>query len=245
MLRTVLWYAFVILRTLATGYNYLKVIVLDKQGKTAAAEEVTAATARNWARAAVLFSGSQVSVQGTENVPLEQSALFVANHQSYMDIAVLLGFVPGNKGFIAKIELAKIPLVSRWMERMHSLFLDRQNLRKSLLTMREAIKVLKDGHSLVIFPEGTRSKSNQVSEFKRGSLSIAEKAGVPVVPVAIIGSYKILEGNRGMRVCPAQIKVIIEKPLYPGDMAPGKDLATYVRDMISTHVQNDEKSFPN
>lgn len=236
MIRTVIWYIFVVLRTLATGFSYIVVYILEKMGKTDAVEARTAATARNWARDAIMFSGSKVLVQGAENVPPDRAVLFVANHQSYMDIAVLLGFVPGAKGFIAKIGLAKIPLVSRWMVRMHSLFLDRQNLRKSLLTMREAIEVLKSGHSLVIFPEGTRSKCDAMGEFKRGSLSIAEKANVPLVPVAIKGSYKILEGNKGWRVRPAQVGVVIDKPIHPGELAAGQDLATIVRNIIASHV---------
>ncbi len=214
------------------------VFILEKAGKAAAVEARTAATVRSWARDAIWFTGSKVIVQGAENVPVSTAVLYVANHQSYMDIPVLLGFVPGAKGFIAKVELAKIPLVSRWMVRMHSLFLDRQNLRKSLLTMREAVEVLKSGYSLVIFPEGTRSKSDQMGEFKRGSLSIAEKANVPVLPVAIMGSYKILEGNKGFRVRPAHVRVVIDKPLYPSELAAGQDLASTVYKIIASHVQS-------
>ena len=231
-MRTLFFVIYTILHTVYTLYHLLIVYILGAMGMKDEQEARIASTARNWGKALVLVSGSKIEVEGADLVPRDRAVLFVSNHQSYFDIPLLLGFIPGAKGFIAKIELAKIPIVNIWMKKMHSLLLDRENLRKSLLTMRQAIEILKDGHSLVIFPEGTRSKGGPVAAFKRGSLSIAEKAKVPVVPVSISGTYKILEGNKGFKIRPAIVKVHISEPIYPWELPAGADLAAIVRERI-------------
>ncbi len=231
-MRTILFVIYTVLHTVYTLYHLLIVYILGLMGMKEEQEARITGTARNWGKALVLVSGSKVQLEGADLVPRDRAVLYVSNHQSYFDIPLLLGFVPGDKGFIAKIELARIPIVSTWMKKMHSLFLDRENLRKSLLTMREAIDILKGGHSLVIFPEGTRSKGGPVAPFKRGSLSIADKAKVPVVPVSISGTYKILEANKGFKIRPAVVKVHISEPIYPWELQPGADLAEMVRERI-------------
>lgn len=236
MLRTILFCIYLFLHTLYTVYHLIIVYILGALGMKEEQEARIASTARNWAKALVKVSGSKVEVFGAERVPTEGPVLFVSNHQSYFDILLLLGFVPKAKGFIAKVELQKIPIVSIWMTKMHSLFLDRKNLRKSLLTMRQAIDILKSGHSLVIFPEGTRSKSSNMAQFKRGSLSIAEKANVPVVPVTIVDSYKILEGNERFRVRPTHVKIYISEPIYPSNLQPGEELSDRARNIIQSHL---------
>lgn len=239
--RTFIWSVYAIFRTIFTAFSLIIVNILEAMGRTEQLEARIDKTARTWAKRLVAASGSKVQVSGAEFIPTDRSVLFVANHQSNFDIALLLGYVPRAKGFIAKIELANIPIVSAWMKKMHSLFLDRGNLRKSLLTMREAVEILKQGHSLVIFPEGTRSKSNTLAEFKKGSLSIAEKANVPVVPVTIIDTYKILEGNQGFRIKPTPVKLIIAKPIYPGELEKGQDFAGMVKDIIQTNMMRETR----
>ncbi|MFZ3102200.1 MAG: lysophospholipid acyltransferase family protein [Desulfitobacteriaceae bacterium] len=236
MIRAIIWFVWFGLRTLATTFFLLLIYILEILGKKEGIEAIVEQTARSWARSLVLITGSKVEVVGAELVPLQDPVLFVANHQGNFDIPLMLGFVPGAKGFIAKKEMEKFPIISTWMRRMHSVFLDRKNLRKSLLTMREAIEILKEGYSLVVFPEGTRGKGKPMAEFKRGSLGIAEKAKVPVVPVTIIGSYKIMEGNEGFKIKPAKVKIIIAKPIQPGELEEGQDLANVVRTIIQGNL---------
>lgn len=133
----------------------------------------------------------EIVVNGIENCNNVKTALFVANHQSLYDIPLLVKVVPGQIGFIAKMELKKVPIVNEWIKEMNGVFLDRNNKREALKAIRDGILKLKEGNSLVIFPEGTRSNGEGIKEFKTGSLTLAHKANVPIIPVAIEGTYNI------------------------------------------------------
>lgn len=238
MLRTIIWTIYLILHTLFTLYHLLIVFILGALRMRDEQEERIASTARTWGKAVFKITGSKVTVTGDEFVPTDRPVLFVSNHQSNFDILLLLGFVPRSKGFVAKVELQKVPIMSTWMTKMHSVFLDRQNMRESLKTMRRAVDILKAGHSLVIFPEGTRSKSSKMGEFKRGGLSIAVKAGVPIVPITIVDSFKIFEGNKGYRIKPTAVQVHISKPIMPAEVHPDQDLTELVRNIILAKFPN-------
>lgn len=161
-------------------------------------------------------SGSTVQVLGTDKVP-QGPVLFVSNHQSNFDIPLMMGTINKPKSFISKMELENLPLISPWMKLGKCVFIDRDNARQSLKAINEGIEILKSGHSMVIFPEGTRSKGSEMLEFKRGSLRLATKAGVPIVPVTISGSYKMLEENGG-KVRPAHVKITISDPIYTNNL---------------------------
>jgi len=137
--------------------------------------------------------------------------LFVVNHQSYFDIPVLMVHLPHFAAFIAKVELEKVPMLSWWMKKMGCLFMDRKNMRQSLKVILEGIDMLKDGKSLVIFPEGTRSDLGQMNAFKPGSLKLAVKAGVPIVPVTLKNTYKVYEEHK--RVRKTELSVIFHEPI--------------------------------
>jgi 1-acyl-sn-glycerol-3-phosphate acyltransferase len=222
MLRTIFWLTFFALRTLATLYHLLIANILGALNMKEEQEARVATTARKWARDLVKAAGAKVVVHGSENVPTDRPVLFVGNHQSDFDIPIYLGYIPQPKGFIAKIELTKIPIVSTWMKKMHCLFLDRKNLRQSVLVMRQAVEFLKSGYSLVIFPEG--------------SLSIAQKANVPIVPITIVGSYKLLEVNKGFTITPAEVEVHISEPIYPALIAADQDLTELVSNTIKAKL---------
>jgi 1-acyl-sn-glycerol-3-phosphate acyltransferase len=180
-------------------------------------------------------TGSKVTVEGLENIPKDQSVLFVSNHQSNFDIPLLLGYLNKPIGFIAKIELTKLPIVPDWMEQMHCIFMDRSDRRQSLKAIKDGVEKLQNGHSLVIFPEGTRSKNSQVGEFKSGSLHLATKSGVPVIPVRIEGTYNILEAN-GNRIKPADVKLKVYPPVYPEKIGKtdAKELTNYLKEIIES-----------
>lgn len=240
MIRAIFWFIYFGMRTLVTTFPLLLVYLMEVTGKQDGVEALVAITARNWAKSLVNITGSQVEVVGAELVPLKGAVLFAVNHQGNFDIPLMLGFVPGAKGFIAKIEMKRFPIISIWMRKMHCVFLDRSHLRKSLFTMREATEILTEGHSLVVFPEGTRSKGKPMAEFKRGSLRIAEKSKVPIVPVTIIGSYKIMEGNVGFKITPAKVKIIISKPIHPGELQAGQEIVNMVRETIQEKLLGED-----
>ncbi|MEY8347193.1 lysophospholipid acyltransferase family protein [Bacillus cereus] len=192
----------------------------------------------NWfGKKMVRVAGSTVQVNGLENVPKDKPVLVVSNHQSNMDIPVLLGYLNKPIGFVSKAEIKKFPLVPTWMELMNCVFMDRSDRRQSLQAIKDGIELLKNGHSIVIFPEGTRSKGGEMGEFKAGSFHLAVKAGVAILPVTLEGTYKMFEAN-GNRMKPAQATVTISKPITPEQYASMdvKELTQYTQDIIAAQL---------
>ena len=124
----------------------------------------------------------------------------------------MLLYLDRPRGLVAKAETKKIAFVNTWMTLLNCVFLDRSNPRKAMEAMRDAEALLKHGESMVVFPEGTRSRGDHMNEFKSGAFKMACKAKVPVVPVAIDGSYRVMEANGGL-MKPAHIRLIILPPI--------------------------------
>jgi len=141
------------------------------------------------------FGTSELIIEGAENLP-EEPLLFVSNHQGYGDIIVFLKAVETfNRqiGFVAKSNLGKIPLFGPWVLRVRSLLINRGDARSTVKKFIEGEDLLRRGFNLVIFPEGTRSHSNELGEFKHGSLHLAIRSGAPIVPVTLMNSWRMWE----------------------------------------------------
>ena len=170
-----------------------KAVKLGKQGKIAERDALTNNIVRNWARFVVGLTKSDVEVRGQENIPQDTAVVLIGNHQSYLDIPVLMGYVNKPIAFIAKSEILKVPVLSKAMKLMQCTFLVRTDMRQSVKAMAEAVETIKKGYSMVIFPEGTRSKGGPVIDFKAGSFKLAYKSGVPILPVTIDGTFRLFE----------------------------------------------------
>jgi 1-acyl-sn-glycerol-3-phosphate acyltransferase len=182
----------------------------------------------DWAYNRVKQTKSRIVINGAENIP-DGAVLFVANHQSMFDIGIFLGYIRKPKGFIAKIESKKVPLVTGWMEEIDCLFIDRNDMKQMAKTILEGIEILKNGHSLVVFPEGTRSADGTVGEFKAGSFKLATKSRVPIVPVTIHGTRSILEDN-GNRIKAGDVWVKIHPKIETADLS--RDEITELPEMV-------------
>ncbi len=182
---------------------------------------------RKWASKRIEVTGSNITIVGIENIP-ERNVVFIGNHSGNFDVPLLLANIPKPVGFISKIELAHIPLLNLWMRAIRCKFIDRSDVRQSLKIMLEAIEEVKNGYSYVIFPEGTRSKSNKVAEFKPGAFKLATKGGVPIVPITLINSYKMFDEN-GYYV-KSDVTVIFHEAILPESF--DKELATRVKQII-------------
>lgn len=180
---------------------------LEKEGKEQEVREQIAPLVIDWAKYCIDVTGAQVEVVGLENIPTDRSVVYIGNHQGIFDIPLLLGYIPYQKAFIAKIEILKIPMISDWMKLMKCVFLARKNPRQSVQAMHEGMENVKNGYSMVIFPEGTRSKGGPVKEFKPGSFKLAFQSEADIVPVTIDGTWKIYEENN--KIKPASIKLTI------------------------------------
>lgn len=216
----------------------VKYKILGAKGKIQEQEAYLDKVSSNWGKSMVKGIGCKVDVIGLENIP-EQNVLYVSNHGGNIDIPLLLGYLPKLKGFVAKIELQKAPIISTWMTRLGCLFLDRSSIRQSMDMILQGIEMLKNGKTLVIFPEGTRSKGTQLGEFKKGSLQLAVKSGVPVVPVTIENSYKTFEEKKRIRA--TDIKITVHKSIYIDTLTPEqkKGLAEIVREVIAGPLNNE------
>lgn len=230
MIKTISWFAYLWWYLLKPKFNLIK---LNRQGKIAERNALTHVIARKWAQSALKMNGSTILVTGLENVPKTGGVLFVSNHQSNFDIPIFIGHVPRDKGFIAKLELSKVPYFRRYMSYIGCVFIDRSDARQSLTAMNEAAESLKAGHSLVIFPEGTRSADGTVGVFRPGSLKIGIKAGVPIIPVTINGSMNIMSKGSSL-IRSATVKVLISNPItfdeYKG--MDSNEIAQKVRSVI-------------
>lgn len=212
MLRTLFFYPAVIITMIIPCISLIKVKYLERKGKVKERQLLIHKITHNWSKLIVKVSGSKVNVTGLSNIPKDETVLFVANHQSNFDIPIIMSAIDVPKGFIAKKELEKVPLISLWMKYIRCIFMDRSNLRKSAEAIVDGINILKSGYSMVIFPEGTRSKGGTTHEFKAGSFKLAIKAKVKIVPVTIDGSYKILEANNN-RIKASNVNLIIHEPI--------------------------------
>ena len=239
MLHSFIWY----IRFFATLIGYTPKLwkakhILKTEGQAAHdayAYRVTTA----WAKARLKDSKANFSVMHAERIPKDRNVLFVSNHQSDFDIAVFMGLIEKPTGFVAKIEMQQVPCLSHWMRNIHCVFMDRKNLKQSMKVILEGISNLKAGYTMTIFPEGTRSKSNLMGEFKAGSFKLATKSGVPIVPVTMNGTYKIMEGNN-YRIRPADVEIVIHEPIYLEGMSKEEQsaLPERVQNIIASALEN-------
>ncbi|MDR1363638.1 MAG: 1-acyl-sn-glycerol-3-phosphate acyltransferase [Spirochaetaceae bacterium] len=146
-------------------------------------------------RLIVFFIGFKLFVSGKENIPPlgKTGVCFVCNHSGILDILLILITVDRPVGFISKKEIMFVPFINLWLILLGGIFMDRNNPRKSLDAINRGVKKIIDGHSMVIFPEGTRSRGQGLLPFRTGSFRLATAAGADIVPVAISGSYDALE----------------------------------------------------
>jgi 1-acyl-sn-glycerol-3-phosphate acyltransferase len=236
MLRTIWWFVYFFGYLIYSLPTIKKVQKLDPAMTVEEKDTIIHQKPKHWAKTLVKLTGSEIEVIGQEKIP-HGPVLFVSNHQGNFDVPILIGFLQKPLGFISKVEVKKIPLVPRWMEAMNCVFIDRKDRRKAIQSIREGVQTLKNGHSLVIFPEGTRSKGNEMGEFKKGGLRLATDSKVPVVPISISGSYRIMEESKfGFQ--PARVKVTVHDPIFlpEGEKVDGNQLGMEIQSKIKRYL---------
>ncbi|MCQ2550935.1 MAG: 1-acyl-sn-glycerol-3-phosphate acyltransferase [Clostridia bacterium] len=190
------------------GYN-----VELKKAKTREEErEIILRGTQDWSTKVLNTLKVDINVIGKENLPDEGPVVFISNHQSYIDIPCLLNANDKfQTGFIAKSMLKKVPVIGPWITRIGSLFIERGDAKSSLQTIKDGAELLKQGNSLVIFPEGTRAKDGVMKDFKAGSFKLAFKSGAPIIPVTIHDAYKRYE-ETGI-VTPGTVDIVFHKAI--------------------------------
>ncbi len=188
-----------------------------------------------WGRVCLLLAGLKIEVHGTENIPRDTPAIYVSNHQSNFDIPIIYGGLPVPFNWLAKKELFRIPLFGPALRLNGNIPIDRSNRKTTLHSIMEAAQRIKDGTSVIIFPEGTRTPDGRLQAFKKGALLIAAKAQVPVIPIVIRGSYQIQPKDRwGINPGKVQLDIL---PAIPTDNLKTRDidqLTDKIHTLIST-----------
>lgn len=169
-----------------------------------------------WSRFTCRLMFVKVKVRGRENVDKNTSYIFVANHQGAFDIFAIYGYLNHNFKWLMKKSLENIFMVGAACKSAHHIFVDDSNISAIKHTIEEAEDTLKDGMSLVIFPEGSRSWDGKMIPFKRGAFMLAGEFKLPVVPITIDGSFKAMP-RFTYNVRPCTITLTIHKPIYPGE----------------------------
>ncbi len=167
--------------------------------------------ARTWSWLILKTIFSPVEVIGRENIP-SGPAIYAANHQSAMDIPLLYTNLPMQFRIIAKIELFRYPFMGWHLSRSGQIPIDESDMRANLRSIQRAVETVKSGMPVVVFPEGGRSADGEIKEFKPGAFRIATKADVPIVPVAIVGTFEVLKMNSFV-IRPGRLQLVIGQPI--------------------------------
>lgn len=209
------------------------IVVDEKKGI-----EVTSRLKKQFGKFVIWLMGSKVEVIYEDRRDYDsigdEPVVVVGNHQSFVDIPLILGYFPKNVGFVAKKEIRNWLIFNLWMDRAQCVFLDRSNPKKALSSMKEAMKFVKSGKSVAIFPEGTRTSDGNIGSFKKGSFKLAIEPGVRIVPITIKGTYDIMNKHAFRIKRGHDIKLVIGKSYVTEGI--NKELKTNIHNEIRENI---------
>ena len=185
-----------------------------------------------WSRSVIRLLLLPIKVTGRENVDPKQSYVFVANHQSFLDVFAVYGWLPNNFKWLMKKEIRRVPFVGTACAVAGHIFVDRSNPRAALQSMEKVKKELVDGISTVIFPEGTRTKTGEIGRFKQGAFKIAMDMELPVVPITLNGFYKAMPSGQPFANPFSHLSLHIGKPIDISQFTDINDAMLHVREKV-------------
>ncbi|GAB6904953.1 1-acyl-sn-glycerol-3-phosphate acyltransferase [Desulfosarcina cetonica] len=193
--------------------------------------------ARVWANSILWISRVKITVVGAEKLDASRSYIYMPNHQSNADIPLLLGRLPVQFRWLAKAELFKIPIFGRAMRGVGYISIDRSNRKSAFESLTRAAETIRNGTSVLIFPEGTRSPDGQLLPFKKGGFVLAVDSGVPIVPIVIHGTRDIVPKGHFM-IRPTPVRMTILDPIPTADYTRKRkdDLLERVRATLTAHL---------
>ena len=169
----------------------------------------------------------------------EKGIIFVCNHQSNLDIPVIVSALHIDVGFVAKKEMKSWPFFNIWMKRSKCVFLNRENPREGIKDIKEAVKVVKDGYPIVIFPEGERTLDGEILRFKKGSFKLATETNGIIVPLTLKGTFDIQKRGEWKMKRNQLVTIIVGEPIYVDSLSNDeiKELSTKVREGIEENYK--------
>jgi len=206
MFRTLLCWVVFVFTTIILGTTAIFLSLFDSSGN------IPHRVARVWGKIQLRITGTRVRIQGLENMDPRKSYILVSNHQSAFDIFSLLGYLPIQFRWTAKAELFRIPFMGWAMTRTGYISIERGSPKKAYRSMLRAAEVVRQGTSVIIFPEGTRSPDGKLQPFKKGVFLIALKSQAPILPITIQGTSRIMRKG-DWRAHPGEVKIQIDPPI--------------------------------
>jgi 1-acyl-sn-glycerol-3-phosphate acyltransferase len=197
---------------------------------------------RLWARHFLFLLGARVLVEGAGNMPADDRVCLICNHQSQLDVLVIMAWSGKTPGFVAKKELVYVPMLNLWMLLLHCVFIERRNIRKSFLAIERGAEAIRRGNPMVIFPEGTRSRTGKIGEFKPGSLKLATRSEALIVPVTLVGTAGLFEKTGRLRA--DTVRMVIHRPIPTEGLSKEEEpaLAGRVRRAIASALPEDPEA---
>jgi 1-acyl-sn-glycerol-3-phosphate acyltransferase len=195
--------------------------------------------ARTWSRLILRTTGVRVDVTGLERLERGRTYVFVANHQSIYDIPILFWSLPYQLRIIAKASLGRVPFLGWHLRRTGHMLVDRRRPDRAKI-FGWASRLTANGLSLIVFPEGTRSRTGRVGQFKGGSFYLALEAGLPVVPLSVVGSRHVMLKGR-LTTYPGDVRLIVHEPIDTTslDGTEAREFAERVRRVIAPDAEQD------
>ncbi|MCJ7747346.1 MAG: 1-acyl-sn-glycerol-3-phosphate acyltransferase [Desulfobacterales bacterium] len=232
MIRTIFVWSCIVIALLVLGIVIFITYPFDRRGK------VIHHYGRLWGKIALLVNRVKVRVEGIEHLKGEGPYIFMSNHQGTYDIFALLGHLPFQFRWLAKKELFSIPFFGWVMAAAGYVSVDREGTRKTVEAMNEAAQKIREGMSVVIFPEGSRSPDGSIQPFKKGGFTLAIKSKVPIIPISIIGSREIMPKGK-LTVTSGEIRIRIDHPIETQNysLKDRKSLMEKVRQTISKNFK--------
>ncbi len=167
---------------------------------------------RVWARGLVRAAGIELSIVGQDKLDPEKRYIVIANHTSYLDIPCLFAAIDQPLRFMAKASLFKVPIFGWGLIAAGFIPIDRKRSAKGKASFDLAVKRIRGGNSIIIFPEGGRSHTREMKEWKHGAFLLSMKSGLPIVPTAIRGNYDVMPRGR-LRIEPGNVEIVIGDPI--------------------------------
>lgn len=190
---------------------------------------------RNWATVVLRICATKVTVRGTENLRSGQNFVYVSNHASMFDIPAVIAGIPDQIRLVYKKELEKIPIFGWGLKYGSYIGIDRGRGLEAQRSLEEAVEKIRNGESVLLYAEGTRTLDGKLQPFKRGAFHIAVQAGVPVVPLTINGSFKILP-KHSISINPGDVELILDSPIHLGG-EQGKEAELTLMEEVHAAIQ--------